>query len=513
MTAAKAPDALEEPRSSASSTERAASADWVIWLIASAVFGCYATLSVFRYLRLQPTTYDLGIFTEYVRQYSLLHAPFVGISRMDLLGEHFHPILAILAPFFRLFPTPVTLLVAQALLVALSVVAVSRIATVRLGAASGRLIGAAYGFSWGLQQLINFDFHEVAFAIPLIALSLSALIDSPRPPGVEFPERRAPRYKAAVLWALPLVLVKEDQGFTVAAIGLLLALHYRHRIAGSLLAAWGLTWSVLAITVIIPHFNPSHQYPYWSQGGQLSDGRAQLTVPDLIHNLVAYPSAKLPTLALILLPTAFLALRSPLILVAVPGLLLRFVSTDSAYWGTTWHYNATVMPIVFIAAIDAITRIRAREGHFDGGASLARRTQNAVWAPMARYGPAMMIAVAAALSFQFPLAALWNPQTYQIDNHVAAARAAMALVPDDTTVETDMDLLAPLAARDQVFWFGTPNSPATRYIVFDSTSTDYQPPPKNAPAFIASLHPKRRYTLIYDHHGVYVFRLFGIQRN
>jgi hypothetical protein len=38
---------------------------------------------------------------------------------------------------------------------------------------------------------------------------------------------------------LPLVLVKEDQGFTIAAIGLLLALHYRHRIAGLLLAAWG----------------------------------------------------------------------------------------------------------------------------------------------------------------------------------------------------------------------------------------------------------------------------------
>jgi hypothetical protein len=171
------------------------------------------------------------------------------------------------------------------------------------------------------------------------------------------------------------------------------------------------------------------------------------------------------------------------------------------------------MPIVFIAAIDAIMRIRAREDHFGGGASLAHRTQRAIWAPMARFGPAMMIAVAAALSFQFPLAALWNPQTFQIDQRVAAARAAMALVPDDTTVETDMELLAPLAARDQVFWFGTPNNPATRYIVFDATSTDYQPPPKDIPAFIASLHPERRYTLIYERDGVYVFSLFGIQRN
>jgi uncharacterized membrane protein len=235
-------------------------------------------------------------------------------------------------------------------------------------------------------------------------------------------------------------------------------------------------------------------------------------VPHLIHQLIAYPSAKLPTLALILLPTAFLALRSPVIVVALPDLLLRFVSTDSSYWGTAmWHYNATVMPVVFVAAIDAMARLRTDEANVNAPSWL-RRTQ-AGWTYIARHGPAMMIGIAAALSFQFPLAALWNPQTYQVDQHVAAARAAMALVPDDTTVETDLDLLAPLAARDQVFWFGTPNNPVTQYIVFDATSTDFQPPPKNVPALIASLHPEQRYMLIYKNDGVYVLSLAGIQRN
>ena len=53
--------------------------------------------------------------------------------------------------------------------------------------------------------MINFDFHEIAFAVPLLAFSLSALVRG--------------RIRAAVAWALPLVFVKEDQGFTVAAIG------------------------------------------------------------------------------------------------------------------------------------------------------------------------------------------------------------------------------------------------------------------------------------------------------
>ena len=38
------------------------------------------------------------------------------------------------------------------------------------------MIGAAYGLSWGLAQMIDFDFHEIAFAVPLLACSLSALL-------------------------------------------------------------------------------------------------------------------------------------------------------------------------------------------------------------------------------------------------------------------------------------------------------------------------------------------------
>ena len=155
-----------------------ARADRVPWLIALAVFAAYLPISVFRYLRLDPTSWDLGIFTEYVKQYAHLRAPVVDIrgAGVNLLGDHFHPIVALIAPFFRVFPSPVTLLVAQALLAAVSVIPVSRAAADLLGTGAGRAIGAAYGFSWGLQQLVNYDFHEIAFAVPLLACSLSALV-------------------------------------------------------------------------------------------------------------------------------------------------------------------------------------------------------------------------------------------------------------------------------------------------------------------------------------------------
>jgi uncharacterized membrane protein len=510
------------PRPAATPDQRArlgAYADPVIWATAAVAFGAYAAISLFRLLNLNPSSWDLGIYTEYVKQYANLRAPIVDIRApgFNLLGDHFQPIVAVLAPLFRVFPSSATLVVAQALLAAASIFPVSQLAREKLGVGPARAIAVAYGFSWGLQQLAQFDFHEIAFAVPLLAFSLSALA------------RGHP--KTAAGWALPLVFVKEDQGYTVAAIGIyLIVAGWRARIpnprdpadpdgrvrimAGQFLLIWGFAWSFVAIGLIIPHFNPDHLYQYWSDGGVLGPG-GHPSVSGLLRQLFRAWPDKLQTLVMLLLPTAFIALRSPLVLIAVPSLLLRFVATNSAFWGTYWHYNATVMPIIFVAAIDALARIDAAvdadatAAGSAGWASGRRRPWRAVLAGARRYGAAMMVAIAVPLAFQFPLNQLWNAQTYRISPHVAAADAAMARVPDGASVLTTLDLLAPLAARTDTYWIGNSGNPRTQYIVFDGLDSDYSPAIKNVPAFIASLYPPRTYTQIYSSGDVYVFRRTG----
>jgi uncharacterized membrane protein len=506
--------------------------DPFVWATAVAVFSAYAVISLSRLLQLNPSSWDLGIYTEYVKQLAHLHAPIVDVRTpgFDLLGDHFQPLVAVLAPFFRVFPSSATLLVGQAVLVAASVFPVSQLAREKLGPGASRAIAVAYGFSWGLQQLADFDFHEIALAVPLLAFSLSALARG--------------RIRAAVCWALPLVFVKEDQGFTVAAIGLYLAIAGLHarvpprrgsgtsqpdidvpRIAaGQFLLIWGFAWSFVAIAVIIPHFNPAHHYDYWSDGGILAPG-GHLSVTGALRQLGHAWPAKLETIAMLLLPTAFVALRSPLVLIAVPGLLLRFLSTDSSFWGTLWHYNATVMPIVFVAAVDGLARI---------GATPAPGGPRAAWlcrlvrlpprvrlvrlpppgrlvplpprAAIRRFAPALMLVIAVPLAFQFPLSTLWQPSTYQISPRVAADEAAMAQVPDGATVLTTLDLLAPLAARTDAFWIGNSGNPVAQYIVFDGQDSDYSPVIKNVPAFIAGFYPPHTYTQIFASADVYVFR-------
>ena len=497
-------------------------ADRVPWLIALGVFAVYAVISLFRYFQLAPGSWDLGIFTEYVRQVAHLHAPVVNIrgTGFNLLGDHFQPIVGLIAPVFLIFPSAATLLVVQALLTAVSVIPVSRAAGARLGTGAGRMIGAAYGLSWGLQQMIDFDFHEIAFAVPLLACSLSALLRG--------------KVRAAAVWALPLVFVKEDQGFTVAAIGIVIIVmnltrarqgrqarggqargsRYRGALGwGALLIIWGLGWSLLAIAVLIPHFNPLHQYPYWADGGVLNPGvahpgGAHLSAPSVLTQLGHSYLPKLRTTLLILVPVAFLALGSPLALVALPGLALRFVSTNPAYWGSGYHYNATVMPIVFIAAVDTLARIRANRAR-PGGARI--QSPHAPWPDLAvtRVLPGLMLVIAVGLASQFPLRNLWHPQTYQISQQVRAEDAAMARVPAGTTVEATLTMLAPLAARDDTYWIGTTGNPAPRYIVFDELDSGWNPPPSNPLRFVDQRHPGATYRQIYENDFVYVFRRAG----
>lgn len=303
------------------------------YLLAAALFAAYATVSVLRYRRMETLSWDLGIFEQAVRAYAHLRTPVADLKGpgTNILGDHFSPVTALLAPFYRLFPTPVTLLVAQAALFALSAVPVARGAARLLGRGAGLAVGVAYGLSWGLQRAVDFDFHEICFAVPLIAFALEAVL--------------ARRWRAALCWALPLVVVKEDLGLTLAAIAVVVALRARRgspRTAAYALGvgAFGIAAVVVTLTTVIPAFNSTGAYDYWGK----TTGAGPFTAS----------GTKLRTLLWLLLPTGLLAVRSPLFLAAVPTLGWRFLSSDDHYWSTDWHYSAVLMPVLALALADAV---------------------------------------------------------------------------------------------------------------------------------------------------------------
>ena len=416
---------------------------WMPWMVAGALAVFYSAVAVRRHVELLTSAYDLGIYDQAVRSYSQGHLPFNSIQgpHFDVLGDHFSPALALLAPLYWISDSPVNLLVAQAALVAIGVVPLMRWADRSVGTGASLVVGFGYGMSFGVANAVTFDFHEVAFAAPLLSFA-----------AVAFGEGRL---RAAVWWALPLILVKEDLGLTVAVLGLLVAWRGRRLLGLATAAAGGLA-SALAVLVIIPSFNPAGRN---TKVGKFGDS--------LLHQFTVLltPDAKIVTLVLILAPTAFVAVRSPIIVLAVPTLLWRFLAVDPAYWGTQYHYGLVLMPIVFAAFIDV----------------LRRRPPGVRW---------LLVASAVVTAYLVPqngFAQAFTPALWHTGEAVAGTRELLARIPSGTTVAASNQLVPALTARDHVTLIGrTPLAVSQpEYIVSETVTVGFPLGPEGQAAWLA----------------------------
>ncbi|MBA3489278.1 MAG: DUF2079 domain-containing protein, partial [Longispora sp.] len=324
----------------------------------------------------------------------------------NLLGDHFHPILALLAPFYWLAPSPLTLLIAKAMLLALSIVPITRIAMDTCGRLAGLGLGIAYGLSWGIQQAVVFDFHEVAFAVPLLAFSIEALLRQ--------------RWQAAVIWALPLLLVKEDLWLTVVAIGAYIAWRGPRRL-GLATAVSAAAAGLLIVSVIIPALSPYHVNTYVESS---SFGEINL------HRLTTQGWLLIALLA----PTVFVALRSPMLALALPTLAWRLAVNNPTYWSTKFHYSAVLMPIIFCAFVDGLRRIKSSN---------------------IRLGLATTAVVLSLIvtAIGQPLRQLGDPAFWRIPTQVTEAKKALSVIPDGAEVAASNQLAPQLTCRCQVLLF------------------------------------------------------------
>ncbi|HEV7951206.1 MAG TPA: DUF2079 domain-containing protein [Glaciihabitans sp.] len=441
-------------------------------LVALVVAAVYTVFGVLQWRAFQSPSWDLGIFTQLARQYASFQAPIVPIKGegFNLLGDHFHPLLVLLGPIYALAPSAFTLVVVQNILFGVSAAVVAVAATTILGRIAGPLVGLVYGFSWGLQGAAAVQFHEIAFAVPLLALSLSAVMNG--------------RWRAAALWAAPIVFVKEDLGLTVLMIGLVIA--YRGpKPLGLAVALWGVIWFGIGTLIVLPLLNPNGE---WAYTGSM-DPLAMLTNPALLLD-----PQKLSTLWLLILIGGGMALLSPLAAIALPTLAWRFLSSNEGYWGHEWQYSAVLMPIVFLAALEAIRRLR--------DAPTTRITPAWLHRYSAHAGTVIIVA-GTLLIPQFALGRLANPTAEFATDRAASAEGALAVIADDSRVESDIGLMTYLVDRTTVTYIGNPNA-VPEYLVVDLYGGGLPAEWPDIQDVAAALHPLQSFRTIYSDGGYQV---------
>ncbi|MEU8146063.1 DUF2079 domain-containing protein [Nonomuraea sp. NPDC048901] len=394
----------------------------------------YTTLSITKLANFKAGAYDLVIFDQAVRSYSQFRLPIAIVKGVhngfgpdfSTLGDHWSPILALLAPLYWLFDGPVTLLVAQAVLMAAAVVPLWVFTRRALGPGAAHLVAVAYTLSWPVVETVAFDFHEAAFAPLLTAVLLE--------------RHQAGKRVGVVTAALALLCVKEDMGLLVAGFGLVLLTQRGWRVLGGAFVAGGAAYTWLASQVLIPLFGGRADY-YWAYGALGPDmrgvARTVLTDPLAVLAQLGSPPVKLVTLALLLGITLLTAPPSPLLIMAVPLLAERMLASSFPnWWVAGYHYNAFVVVVVFAAGVDGVRRLRAR--HAPIGDRVTR-----VWA-LGVVGFALV-----SVPF-FSLAGLADPDSYRHDARERAAAAAVAVVPDGVLVEVANNLAPALSGRSRV---------------------------------------------------------------
>lgn len=362
------------------------------------------------------TGMDLTIFDQAVRALAHGQAPVSAMKHpgMNLWGDHFHPGIVVLAPLYWLWDDPRVLLLAQAVLLGAACTVLARAAARRLTGvleyrhvlAAAITLAAALAVASGVQSALTFDFHEVALGILPLALACSALLDG--------------RWRAFASWTLLLLAVKEDMGLIVVGLAAVAWLLGRRRLALAL-GASAVAWTAFAVRVAIPALSPVRAWAYADQVA--SPGVAV----DHLRSALLMPGQLTVTIGVVLLGTAFLALRSPLVLAALPQLLARGASGHVTYLHVFHHYSLLISVIAAFAALDGLTRVRTPRNRVLWMGALA-----AVVAAHAWTGPAR-----SWLSFEPNLARL------------AAARAALAVVPAGEPIATDV-YLTPHASREHL---------------------------------------------------------------
>ncbi|MEF3113245.1 DUF2079 domain-containing protein [Streptomyces chrestomyceticus] len=403
--------------------------------------------------------FDLGIFDQAIRNYSGFRLPGSELKSthhgfppdFSILGDHFSPVLALLAPLYWIWDDPRVLLIAEAALFAAGVPVVRRIAENCFRSApspvvarAAQLACAAYALGWPLMTASRRGFHEVAFAVPLLLLLL------------ERGMRR--RYGAVLVYAGLLCCTKEDLGLVVGVYGAVLA--YRSRrdgakgragiATGAALFVLGPVASLVTIKWLLPMMGGTPGF-YWSYGQLGPDFGAALlrvvTEPWILFGVATAPPVKVTLVMWLFGTLLFLPLGSATAWCALPLVAERILSETSNHWTVLHHYDAFLWPILLTAAVEVSGRLYRRSSGRRGsrGSFRSRSTSWAVrwWGPGAGF-LTLLIAVPFGL-FALPNPAYWTP-----DPHTRALREAARMIPDGASAEVDNIIAPHLTARGPV---------------------------------------------------------------
>ena len=426
-----------------------------------------SALSVARHNGFMTHAFDLGIHDQAI--YNILHGgtmrtTLYGPYAIDYIGDHFSPILFLVAPIYALYQDARTLLVLQSFFLAAGAIPIYLLTLNKTRSALlGVTLAASYLLYPALHGVNLKDFHQIALVCVLLLAALYFL---------EI-ERDVP-----FLIALGLALiVKEEVSLTVAAIGAYIFLAKRRYRLGAALALIGLAYFAVVTGWLMPHLGGKPQIDtrfggIIAPGTQGAAGVAWTLFTNPVYTVMSIlgNQQKLIFLFQMLLPVLFLPLLAPALawIPALPALGVLLLTSAYTQYSITYHYSAHLIPFIFFLAILGAARF------LDMPHGATTETEDASSAPVrARPRPktialaASLLVASLAMSYQFgQIISKQGPAFPRPDPHAAVVESFVRQIPRDAVVSTMSDIATHLTARRTIYLF--PDVADAEYLLLDT---------------------------------------------
>ena len=458
----------------------------LLWTAIGAYAAGFSALSILRHRAFSTGRFDLGNMVQAV--WSTAHGHPLQITglrgdQISRLGAHFDPILAAFAPLWLAWPSPDMLLVAQAVAVALGALPVFWLARKHLGSDRIALgFALAYLIYPPTQWLTLNEFHPVALACPLLLYAIWFLDEG----------RLVPFAACAIVAAT----TKEEIALVVAGLGIWYALAHGRRWTGAAVAAASVAAALIAIEVVIPHFNRAGTSSFltrYSEVGSTPGGIVHTALTDPWKIVTTAATGRgLGYLAQLVLPLALLVVLAPLALIAVvPELAVNLLSAATTQTSIRFHYTAGLIPVLIAAAVFGAKRLPPR---------IPVATIVVVTALAANYllGPV-------PLWRYFPGGEQHQARAADVSEHDRIAARALRLIPPHAVVSATNSLGAHLSARRRVLSF--PYLQDAQWVAADETAPGYADrlAPLPTAVQLSWLRRNPEWRLVFERDGILIF--------
>jgi uncharacterized membrane protein len=411
---------------------------------------------------------DFGLFVQQVWNFSNFDYFFLSGMGWLPFGNHFSPIIFLLAPFYWIWENPIAIILIQNVVLALGALPLYWLARDRYHLpVYGLAIGLCYLLYPALQLPAIGDFHE------------SLLVATPVLFAFYYLQRQS--YYSAWVFIVLVLMCKEDTPFIVFMLGAYALMIQKDHRQGGAIMGFAVLWFVVGVGVVMP----------MSQGGENwylqflpSTGAVGAEAPSMLDRAGSlfthvFSAKHLLLLMQLLIPLGALSLLAPAeIFIGIPTFLELVLYTGPPFGlvGTlkTWHVVALV-PAFFIAAVFAIEKV-SRSRFFC--ALQGNTTPGFLCLTFL-----LISGVGATLSYgAIPLIVRSNSNT-DVTAHDRIGHEVVATIPPDVSVATTSPLSAHLAHRRELYMLPLPfaagawmGDDALRprvvdYVIVDTSST------------------------------------------